>query len=92
VPRTRDPQGHSRKIGIEIAVEEDTEPREVIVPADFRKALKTDPKAGEFYERLSYSHQKEYVRWIEEAKRAETRKTRIDRALFMLARGKKERG
>ena len=76
---------------IEITVEEDTEPREVQVPQDLQQALESDPKAEAFFQQLSYTHQKEYVRWIEEAKRDQTRQDRIGRAIKLLIQGKKRR-
>ena len=91
------PKAIREKIGksfgdeIEIVVEEDLEPREVEVPMDLREALKSDPKAEVIFTRLSYTHQKEYVRWIEEAKREQTRRDRIDRAIEMLKQGKNVR-
>ena len=69
--------------------EEDTEPREITVPHDMRKALKSDPQAEAFFKQLSYTHQKEYVRWIEEAKRDQTRQGRIGQAIKLLKQGKK---
>jgi bifunctional DNA-binding transcriptional regulator/antitoxin component of YhaV-PrlF toxin-antitoxin module len=51
---------------IEVSVEEDTEERVVVVPADLKQALKASPAAERSFEQLSYSHQKEHVRWIEE--------------------------
>jgi uncharacterized protein YdeI (YjbR/CyaY-like superfamily) len=75
---------------IEIVVEEDTEPREITVPPDMKQALKSNPEAQAFFEQLSYTHQKEYVRWIEEAKRDRTRQDRIGQAIKLLKQGKKE--
>jgi len=59
----------------------------VAVPADFAKAIK---KAGltATWEKLSFTHRKEHVRAIEEAKRPETRTKRIEKALEMLAEKK----
>ena len=76
---------------IEIVVEEDTEPREITAPPDMRKALKSDPQAEAFFKQLSYTHQKEYVRWIEEAKRDQTRQGRIGQAIKLLKQGQKGR-
>lgn len=76
---------------VEVVVEEDVAPRVVEVPADLRAALDTEPPAAETFERLAFSHKREYVRWVEEAKRAETRAARIGRAIEMLARGEKLR-
>ena len=69
---------------VEVTVEEDTEPRVVEVPEDFRQALDQDPAAKMAFEKLSYSHQREHVRAIVEAKRPETRRRRIAKALEML--------
>ena len=63
----------------------DDEPRTVAVPPDLAAAL--DPETLGFLESLSYTHRKEYVRWIEEAKRPETRAARIERAASMLRDG-----
>jgi len=52
--------------------------------------LKNIPSAQEFFEKFSYTNKKEYVQWIESAKRAETRNTRLVRTIEkMLAEGKK---
>ena len=64
--------------------------RQVELPEDLRLALAADPEAQAIFERLSYSHRKEYVDWVAEAKRNETRRRRLDRAVAMLKEGKKE--
>lgn len=63
--------------------------RSVEVPEDFQEALNSKPDAKAFFDELAYSHRKEYVRWITDAKREETRKNRIDKAVDMLGRGVK---
>jgi uncharacterized protein YdeI (YjbR/CyaY-like superfamily) len=68
-----------------VEVEVDDEPRAVEVPADLAAAL--DPEARAKLDSLSYTHRKEYVRWIEEAKREETRRARIEKAAAMLREG-----
>jgi uncharacterized protein YdeI (YjbR/CyaY-like superfamily) len=50
--------------------------------------LKTNKKARTTFEGFSYSHKKEYVEWLNEAKRAETREKRLATTLEMLAAGK----
>jgi hypothetical protein len=75
---------------IEVSLEEDTQPRVVVVPGDLQAALGANPEAGAFFEKLSYTHQKEYVQWIEEAKRPETRQTRVVKTIALLKQGKKE--
>lgn len=61
------------------------------VPEDLSQALETSPKARDFFEKLSYSHRKYYVEWIEEAKGADTRARRVAKAVVMLAEGKHQR-
>jgi uncharacterized protein YdeI (YjbR/CyaY-like superfamily) len=39
------------------------------------------------FERLAFTHRKEYARWVAEAKREETRDRRVARALEMLREG-----
>jgi uncharacterized protein YdeI (YjbR/CyaY-like superfamily) len=46
-----------------------------------------DPAAGAAFQRLSHSHRREYVGWISEAKKEETRARRIAKALCMLRAG-----
>jgi hypothetical protein len=67
----------------------DTRPRTVEVPQPLRFALGNNAKAKNTVEGLSYSHKKEYVSWIEGAKREETRARRIEKAVEMLSRGEK---
>ncbi len=59
-----------RVLGIKLLLnwKEDFEPREVEVPADLQSALEAVPISQASFDRLSYTHQKEYVRWIMEAK------------------------
>jgi hypothetical protein len=74
---------------IEVEVEEDTEPRVVVIPEDVGQALAEHPEAGAFFDKLSYSGRKEYMFWIESAKRAETRRNRIAKMIDLLEQGKK---
>ena len=74
---------------IEVEIEEDTERREVSIPQDLKQALEDDPEAGDIFSQLSYTHQKEYVQWIEEAKRDKTRQRRVAQTIEMLKQGKK---
>jgi hypothetical protein len=69
---------------VEVEVEIDAEPRVVVEPADFAKALDADPVARTAYDRLSYGRKREHVLAIESAKRAETRRQRIEKALVLL--------
>jgi len=73
---------------IKVTVESDAEPRLVEIPKDLIKEFKKDKQAKAVFDKLSYTHQKEYVRWIEEAKRAETRQNRIIKTIEMLKKGR----
>jgi hypothetical protein len=74
---------------MEIVLELDTEPREVELPEDFKKALSKDKKALAFFESLSYSNKSRYVLPIGQAKTDETRQRRIEKAVSDLKAGKK---
>lgn len=74
-----------------VTIREDLEIRKVEIPEDFRQALAANQQATTFFEKLSFTHQKEYVNWILEAKRPETRRSRIEKAVQMLTDKKKER-
>lgn len=66
---------------LDVRLDLDTEKREVVVPNDFENALRSAPPAWERWKELSFSHQREYVEAIEEAKKAETRERRIANAV-----------
>lgn len=70
-----------------VVIEVDAGERTVTVPADLTKALRGG-KVERAFAALAFSHRKEYVRWIEEAKRPETRVNRIAKAVEMVAAGK----
>ena len=76
-----------RKVSVQL--ERDAEPRNVAVPRDLAAALEVDPAVRETFDELSYTHRKEYVRWIEDAKRDETRTRRIAKAVELLREGVK---
>ena len=71
-------------ITVEITL--DTDVRHVSVPDDLRAALDDDPDAAAEFDRLSYTHQREHVVWIEAAGREETRVRRITQTLERLHR------
>jgi len=73
---------------VHVVMEEDTKPRIVAVPTDVKAALAGKAKIKEIFDRLSYTHQKEYVTWIDSAKKAETRQARIGKMIKMLAQGR----
>lgn len=74
---------------VDLELELDTEPREVEVPPDLASAFDDEARAG--FERMSYTHRKEYIDWIAEAKRPETRARRVAKAVDMIRDGKPQR-
>ena len=74
--------------GIKKTPAKPTAKKKLAVPDDFLVALNKNKKASATFENLSYSHKKEYLEWITEAKREETRTSRIKTALQWLAQGK----
>lgn len=79
----RDRAGIAAGDSVEVIVEKDIAPRTVSPPEDLRAALEENGVA-EAFSKLSYTHQKEHVRSIEEAKAPETRARRISKTLEML--------
>lgn len=76
---------------VTITVEPDNEPRVVAMPADLMNEFNKDKDARAFFDKLAYTHQKEYVKWIEEARREETRLARVAKTIEMLKKEKKSR-
>lgn len=74
-----------------VTVVEDSDPRIVEIPADVAAALTLHPQANAFFQQLAYSHKREYIAWITDAKRAETRIRRINKMVNMLNEGQKQR-
>ena len=62
--------------------------QKVSVPSDFKAALAKNAKARKTFENFSYSHKKEYVDWITDAKREETRRRRLKTAIDWVQQGK----
>jgi hypothetical protein len=69
---------------VEVELEFDPAPRVVVEPADFARALGTDPIAHAAYDRLPDRRKRQYLRTIEAVKKPETRIRRIERALAEL--------
>ncbi|MEO5892773.1 MAG: YdeI/OmpD-associated family protein [Ferruginibacter sp.] len=65
-----------------------SEKKELIVPDYFTEALSKNKKALQTFENYAWSHKKEYVEWITEAKTEETRNKRMATAIEWLAEGK----
>ncbi len=69
---------------VDIDMELDTEPRVLVVPADFDAALDRDPEARAFFDSLSYSNRSRFTLSIADAKTPETRQRRIDKSVATL--------
>jgi acetyl-CoA carboxylase beta subunit len=74
---------------IKVSVEVDVDERVAVVPAELKRAFQSNKDAKAAFEKLSYTHQKEYVTWINEARKAETRQDRIVRTIARLQIGGK---
>jgi hypothetical protein len=82
----REKIGKSLGDTLQVVVWKDEEVRVVEVPAQFEKLMKEEGLLPVF-EKLSYTHRKEYSRWIAEAKKEETRVRRLEKAIEMLKDG-----
>jgi len=76
---------------VTVVMELDEEKRTVEVPPDLKKIIDRDPQTREAWRKLSFTHQKEYVREIESAKRIETREKRIAAMLDALRNGRRKK-
>lgn len=71
---------------IDVEVWKDEGQRAVEVPAAFERRMNEEGVLP-FFEGLSFTHRKEYCRWIDEAKKEETRVRRVEKAIEMLRKG-----
>lgn len=69
---------------LDVVVENDEAPREVEVPPELTEALKRNRAARAVWDGLSFSHRREYVGYIVEAKKEETRARRVERTIQAL--------
>jgi hypothetical protein len=75
---------------VPVTMGRDDEPRVITPPEDFARALEADEDARATWDKLSFTHRREHVEHVEEAKRPETRRRRIEKSIQLLAAGKKE--
>jgi uncharacterized protein YdeI (YjbR/CyaY-like superfamily) len=73
---------------VKVELWKDEAVRTVEIPADFAALLRKE-KLLPVFEKLSFTHRKEYVRWITEAKKDETRTARMTKSIAMLRKGVK---
>ncbi|OHV29070.1 MULTISPECIES: YdeI/OmpD-associated family protein [Pseudofrankia] len=77
------------EVDVELAL--DAAPRVVEVPDDLAAAIAGAPAAQATFDQLAFSHRKEWVRWVTEAKKPETRQTRITKTVEALSAGRRNR-
>lgn len=70
---------------LDVEVVADTAPRPVSVPDDLAAVLAGQPEARDFFAQLSQSRQRAYVTWIEQAKKPDTRASRVAQTAALLA-------
>jgi hypothetical protein len=74
---------------VQVVMQEDAGVRTVRLPRDLKTALLRNRTARLHFQDLSYTHKKEYVVWIESAKRPETRARRVRNAVTMILKGRR---
>ncbi len=72
-----------------VKLEHDHEPRIIAVPEDLQTILTHHPELNAAFEKLAYTHRREYVLWIEEAKKPETRQRRLEKTLELIRKNLK---
>jgi hypothetical protein len=70
---------------VRLVMETDNAPRTVTLPPDLDQVLGKSTHTRASFDKLSYTHRKEYVQWIEAAKHPETRARHIAQVLSKLA-------
>ena len=73
---------------VDVEMELDTQPRRVRVPSDLARALAGLPGGKEAFAQLSFTHRREYVEWVKDAKRPETRMRRIEQTVERVRAGR----
>jgi hypothetical protein len=66
---------------LEIEIEADPEPRVVRLPEALAAALRADAEAKAAFDKLAFTHRREYATWVAEAKRQQTQQRRVDQVL-----------
>ena len=65
------------------------EKKNLVVPKELKDVLKQHPKAKEVFDNFAYTHQKEYIEWITEAKQEATKNKRVNQTIEWLLEGKR---
>jgi uncharacterized protein YdeI (YjbR/CyaY-like superfamily) len=75
---------------VEVVLAPDGHRLDTVAP-DVAAALGTDPRAEMFFESLAPFYRNNFIRWIESAKRPETRHARIGEMMSLLKEGRRQR-
>lgn len=84
----RTPAGVQAGDEMEVTLELDTKPREVVVPPELAAALDADPHAKAFFDGLSYSNKRVFTLNVEGTSNPETKARRVEKAIAMLREGR----
>ena len=87
----REKSGKQIGDNVDVEIWKDEAERTVEVPAEFGALMKKHGLRA-FFDSLSYTHRKEYCRWITEAKKEETRAARLAKSVEMMRKGVKTPG
>ncbi|MET3034726.1 YdeI/OmpD-associated family protein [Chryseobacterium sp. NRRL B-14859] len=74
---------------VSVSLIEDKEERIVEIADDISLIFDENAEAKALFDKMSYTHKKEYICWIEEAKKPETRENRKIKMIQMILEGKK---
>jgi len=75
---------------VRVGLELDERPRELTLPSDLERALRADPILAAAFGAISFTRRREFVAWVEAARRDETRRQRIERILTDLRSAAKD--
>ena len=87
----REAAGVKNGDAVSVVMQVDRAPRKAEVPRELKAALRGDTAAATFFKALSVSCQREYAAWVAEAKKPETKVSRVAKALALLRAGKRQR-
>jgi len=76
---------------VDVVMELDEEERKVVLPASLKKIIASDPRTKESWAKLSFTHQKEWMRAIDDAKRPETKEKRITAMMDALRKNQRKK-
>ncbi|MBK0404791.1 DUF1905 domain-containing protein [Adhaeribacter sp. BT258] len=75
---------------IDVKIERDLEPRTVTISPELAATFEQNPEAKMAFDKMSYTHQREHIQYIEEAKKPETRQRRMLKTIESLLKNKKQ--